>query len=79
MMDLVIIILSEVSQTETNTYNITYMWNLKNNTNKLTYKTETDSQTSKTNLAEGKRGGINKEFGIADVYIKYANNKHLLI
>ena len=26
-------------------YDITYMWNLKNNTNKLVYKTETDSQT----------------------------------
>ena len=45
MMDLEIIILSEVSQTETNTFNITYMWNLKNNTNELIYKTETDSQT----------------------------------
>ena len=26
-------------------YDITYMWNLKNSTNKLTYKTETDSRT----------------------------------
>ena len=26
-------------------YDITFMWNLKNNTNKFTYKTETDSQT----------------------------------
>ena len=26
-------------------YDITYMWNLKNNTNELVYKTETDSQT----------------------------------
>ena len=43
MTDIEIIILSEVSQTETNTFNITYMWNLKNNTNTLTYKTETDS------------------------------------
>ena len=36
------------------------MWNLKkNNTNELIYKTETDSQTSKTNLwlPKGKRGG----------------------
>ena len=24
---------------------VTYMWNLKNNTNESTYKTETDSQT----------------------------------
>ena len=41
---------------------ITYMWNLKKyDTNELIYKTETDSQTSKTNLrlpkgkSEGKR------------------------
>ena len=26
-------------------YDITYMWNLKNNTNEHIYKTETDSQT----------------------------------
>ena len=59
--DLEIIILSEISQTKANTYYITYMWNLnfKNDTN----ETETDSQTSKTNLwlTKGKRGrgGIN--------------------
>ena len=33
-----IIILSEVNQTKTN---ITYMWNLKSNTNELIYKTKT--------------------------------------
>ena len=27
-----------------------YMWNLNNDTNELIYKTETDSQTLKTNL-----------------------------
>ena len=26
-------------------YDITYMWNLKNNTNEFIYKTETDPQT----------------------------------
>ena len=32
-------------------YDITYMWTLKkNDTNELTYKTETDVQNSKTNL-----------------------------
>ena len=31
-------------------YDITYMWNLKYDTNELIYKTETDSQTQKTNL-----------------------------
>ena len=44
-MDLEIIILSEVSQTENDKYCITYMWNLKYNTNESRYKTETDSQT----------------------------------
>ena len=52
-------------------YAITYMWNLKkkkkSNNNELIYKTETDSQTWKTNLGlpKGKvGGGINLEFGI---------------
>ena len=31
-------------------YHITYMWNLINDKNELIYKTETNSQTSKTNL-----------------------------
>ena len=43
-MDLEIIILSEVSQTERQiSYTISYMWNLKYDTNELIYKT--DSQT----------------------------------
>ena len=45
------------------------MWNLKNSTNELTYKTETNSQTQKTNLwlPKGKgQGGINYKFGVAD-------------
>ena len=48
-MDLEITILSEVSQTKTN---ITYVWNLikKNDTNELIYKTESDSQISKSHL-----------------------------
>jgi len=48
---------------------------LKNDTNEFTYKTETDSQTSKANLqlpkGKGMGGGINWEFGID-------NNKELL-
>ena len=68
-MDLEIIILSEVSQTEKCKYNImSHMWKLKNNTNESIYKTETDSQTQKTNLwlPKGKvwGGWINWEFGI---------------
>ena len=44
-MDLEMITLSEVSQTEKDKYDITYMWNIKkNDTNELTYKSEIDSQ-----------------------------------
>ena len=40
------IILSEVSQTKTNDIicDMTYMWNLENNTNESIYKTEMDLQ-----------------------------------
>ena len=45
-MDLESVILSEVSQTEKEEYCTHYIWNLKiNDTNELTYKIETDSQT----------------------------------
>ena len=44
-MDLKIIILSEVNQKEKDKYHITYMWNLKYDTNELIYETEMDSQT----------------------------------
>ena len=44
-MDLEIIILREVSQTEKDKYGIIYRWNLKTDTNELIYKTERDSQT----------------------------------
>ena len=40
------IILSEVSQTDKEKYNILYMWDLKrNDTNEFKYKTEKDLQT----------------------------------
>ena len=43
--DLEIVILSEVSQTEKDKYHdIAYMWNLKNGTSELIYKTERKSQ-----------------------------------
>ena len=44
-MQLEIIILSEVTQKEKDKYHITYMWNLKYDTNEPIYETETDSQT----------------------------------
>ena len=51
-MDLEIVILSKVSQTEKDKYHdIAYIWNLKKNgTNELIYKTEIESQMQKTNL-----------------------------
>ena len=53
------IILSEVSQTERQIlYDITYMWNLKINTNETICKTETDSQTeNKLIVTKGESGG----------------------
>ena len=44
-----ILILSEVRQRQIPP-NINYMWNLKDDTHELMYKTETDSQTYKVNL-----------------------------
>ena len=41
LMDLEIIIVSEVSQTEKNKYHISHMWNLKNNTNESIWNTTT--------------------------------------
>ena len=84
-MDLEIIILSEVKQTEKDKYHdMIYMWNLKSDANELIYKTEIESQMQKTNLwlPGGKGGGgINWEIGIdiyTLLYIKYTTNKDLL-
>ena len=69
-MNLEIIILSEVSQMEKDiSYNITYMWNLKeNDTNELIYKREADSQMQKTNLwLPGRKVGGWGEIGRAHV------------
>ena len=51
-MDLEIVILSEVSQTEKDKYHMISLIHgiLKNDTNELIYKTETDPQTYKTKL-----------------------------
>jgi len=53
-------ILSEVSQTETQTIcDVTYMWNLKNNPYESIYKMEIDSQTENklTVIKEERHGG----------------------
>ena len=42
--DLENIMISKISQTQI-LYGITYMWNIRNNTNESIYKIETDSQT----------------------------------
>ena len=86
-MDLEIIILNEVSQKKTDRqipYDITYMWNLKYDTNELIYETETDSQTQTTTCGcqgGGGRGGMDWEFGISRcklLYRDWINNKVLL-
>ena len=48
-------------KTNTVPYDITYMWNLKYDTNELMYKTETNSQTeNRLVAAKGEKGrGIN--------------------
>ena len=62
-MDLEIIILSEVNRTDRQVLHITYIWDLKYDTNEFIYKTETDSQTEKTSLwlpkGKGVQGRIN--------------------
>ena len=65
-MNLEMTILSEVSQRQIS-YSITQMWNLilKNDKNELIYKTETDSQISKTNFTVNK--GERAEIGRAHV------------
>ena len=60
MMDLEIVILSEVRQRQIS-YDITYMWNLfkkKNGTNKLIYKTK--SHTCRKQTYSYGRGGVDK-------------------
>ena len=60
MIHLESIILSEVRQRKTDIIYITYMWNLKNNTNESIYKIEIDSKTQKPNLWLPKGEGMGK-------------------
>ena len=55
------------------TYDMTYMRSLKADTNELVYKTETDSQTQKTNLfmvtkGERQAGGKIRSLGLTHTY-----------
>ena len=92
-MDLEVIVLSEVRDYHTKwsqkerqtTYDITYTWNLKYDTNEPIYETEADSQTQRTDLwlPRGSRGegGMDWEFGISrckPLYIERINDKVLL-
>ena len=45
------------SQSEKDTYDLTYIWNQKDDTNELVYKTEIDSQAQKTNTAIKRAAG----------------------
>ena len=67
-MNLEITILSEVKSERKRQipYDITYMRNLKYDTDEFTYKTETDSQTLKTNLWLPKGKGGRDKSGVWD-------------
>ena len=56
-----ITILSEVSQTEKDKYDIAYMWSLKYDTSEFIYKIKIDSQIQKTNLWLPKGKGLGHE------------------
>ena len=63
------IILSKVSQKEKDEYHVTYMWNLKYNTNENIYGTETDSHREETCSYQGEDGvgkGRIKGLGLID-------------
>ena len=53
-LDLEIIILSEVNQTEKDKYDITYMWNLKKKVQINILKTEVDTQRKQLLVTKGK-------------------------
>ena len=84
-MDLKIVILREISQTQKDKYcMISLICEIKKGTNELIYKTEVDTQMQKTNLwlpGDKRKGGINWEIG-TDIctllYIKQITNKNLL-
>ena len=81
-MDLEIIILSEVSQTEKDKYHdITYIWNLKQGTKEHRHETErfTDAKNRPVegDRGRGEREGWTGSLGLADAnyYIEWRNSK----
>ena len=63
--DLEIIMLSEVRQRQI-LYDITYMWNIKNNTGKSIHKTETQSQKQKNMVTQGEKEWERNKLGVQD-------------
>ena len=63
-MDTEIILLSEISQREINTLYHSYRIFIKNDTNKLIYKAETDSQTENKLMVTKGGGGAKNKLGI---------------
>ena len=68
-MDLEIIILSQVRQSKTNAACSTYTWNLKNDTNELIYKTDSQTQGTGLWLPKGKEWGRDK-LGVCEQQIQ---------
>ena len=69
------------SNTEKDKYDISFKSNFKNYINEFIYKTETDSQTLKTNfqLLKGKRAGLGggeiRSLGLTYLYYYIQNNQ----
>ena len=61
------------SQTVKDTYDITYMWNLKKDTSELTCRTEIDSQTLKTNVWSPKGTGGGEKGWMGCLGLAYAH------
>ena len=62
-------------------YDITYIWNLKYDTNELIYQTEIVSQTQKTGLGLPRGRGMDWQFGVSRcglLLMEGINNKVLL-
>ena len=83
-MDLEINILSEVSQKKTNAIDITYMWNLKYDTNECIYENkQTHRHREHIVVVKGECNGeeMEWEYGFSRcklLYVEWINNKVLL-